>query len=1281
MFEWIVAPFSNLRGIHGWIYGRDGDTELAYGIFTREEIFDIYQPGMNVFVAMAVTGILIGIVFGGMKIGSAGINPANRTFVFAFMKDLAIVAILFFNLSTLYTIVFGINYTIVNAFKADSEGFFEMPTTWDELMELSEISSSNGVIGFLLIGLVLLGLTVWANFYYLMRKISLLILMITGPLMLALYLIPQTKQITMAWFKEFVGTVMVQSVHASLFWMISLITLSGESDFITNTILFIIFIPTSEAIRSLLGMGGGMTTTMSKAGAMMGMGALAGVYGAAKGAFTDKSVMGTLKGAYNGTQKGKDGSADSSDGNDADPEVKKTVGANTGTDIGTTTRAERMLKPGEITNKMGKAVFGAAGSIAGSAMGPGGAIAGSTLGYGVGGAVSGVAGRVGAAGVEGLSALGKKSSGKFADNFKNSFKSKDLADEKLADSLAESKTEKWGEENKEDFMKRNREAFTDADDETLQNMWNQEYSAKKAENLEKAKGYVGAMRKNDGKYANAQSLADQTQESMTEQWAKDNKEQFMQDYDQNNPVPANASKEDKKQHESNKQKAWDKEVTNKQNQFGQLAKNTAEEMSNGLDLNRAYISKEDYANNVANAAHEQDKEAFVKDYRSKFNPDASRDEIEAMYDKKHSGNKQLYMGALQNAKPGEDQPNAKQLADASTEQLTDRWATANKADFERNYKVQNPNSTKEDIDVAWDKEVQGKRQEFAQASNQVANNMSKAQGKDIDQASISKEGFANQVATTLDHNDKQQFVKDYQTNALKTDQDIGKEYDVNHQPEKQSYLVQAQQATKGVKVGKIVSNFGKTANNDYIASQLATVKTAEAKKQFFKDQTDSGIDNDEQISKAWQEKEGQIYAQNHTDVSKKMPTSIELPSRVMPNNVFGDSTMGRAAASGARALVGTATGTYGATLGVVGDGVKGAGNFVMDTKIASSLKGIKVDGSGAYHSAKHQGETSLQALGSGTKGVFKGIQDRFLSHTPKNVLDKQQAVTHGLAYAGGIVTGAGGYQKMAQVGAKHNPYNPAVRQSSEVKEVAEIEQMAQKTDDEFGNKQVSPGAVQMVTTRDQSHLQVKDHAGQTRIVSRYGSGDSGLKKKDVVYQDMTIENGQLSQSSQAFKYDTGGNAVPTNRSVRVNPNRLVANHNRGKTKPIVHEAPPLNQAVDQGSFEQEQVVKRTQNVRMVVTRDTSYMVGTDKNTGEDYRISPYGNGDARLQPNEVRETGYTVKNKRWVKDRLTTNEQKQQVDYHTSTTADDLIPNKENKRAKSRRKMEKMRYKGLGGSV
>lgn len=133
---------------------------------------------------------------------------------------------------------------------------------------------------------------------------------------------------------------------------------------------------------------------------------------------------------------------------------------------------------------------------------------------------------------------------------------------------------------------------------------------------------------------------------------------------------------------------------------------------------------------------------------------------------------------------------------------------------------------------------------------------------------------------------------------------------------------------------------------------------------------------------------------------------------------------------------------------------------------------------------------------------------------------------------------------------------------------------------------------------------------------------------------------------------------------------------------MVHEAPALNQDIDYGSFDTEQVVNKTQNVRMVVTRDTSYMVATDKSSGKDMRVSQYGQGDARLEPTEVRQSKYTVKNNKWVKqDRVTVNEQNKEVDYNSSANPNDLIPPKENKRAQKRRKMETMRHKGFGGTV
>lgn len=83
-------------------------------------------------------------------------------------------------------------------------------------------------------------------------------------------------------------------------------------------------------------------------------------------------------------------------------------------------------------------------------------------------------------------------------------------------------------------------------------------------------------------------------------------------------------------------------------------------------------------------------------------------------------------------------------------------------------------------------------------------------------------------------------------------------------------------------------------------------------------------------------------------------------------------------------------------------------------------------------------------------------------------------------------------------------------------------------------------SIQLVSNAKQSFIQVKYHTGQNRIVSRYGTGDSALKQGQTVYKDLQINNGALSQASDAYQLDADGGKVLTNRSINVNPNRLVA---------------------------------------------------------------------------------------------------------------------------------------------
>lgn len=589
LYQSLIKPF-DLYSVEDLIFG-ESDNGKIFATFKPSDVTEVIEPGYFLFGTLAGAFVIAFIVIGGMRISSAAINPATRTSLIHFFFDLLLVGILLFHLPVVYDIFLTINESIVKFFGAAYDG--SMPGF--EGNNPSKVEDE-GVIGYIFIQLTLFGLAIWGNFYYLMRKLTLIILMIIGPLMIAFWLLPQTKQITVGWFKEFIGTVFVQSIHALTFFIIYSIS-SSDSGFIESVILYIIFIPVAESIRSLLGLGGGMSNSLSRVGAMFGLASLAGMYGAVKGAFGDKSVMGALRGAYEGYRENKRQGQ-------TDPAIeeggKSTLAANTGTDTGTTPQAERLLKAGEITSKAGKAVFGAAGAIAGSPMGPGGSLALSTIGFEGGGAVSGLAGRLTTAGAQRLAENFKQG----IDRAKQAYNKGSLADmnEQLADNIADQKLQEWENLNYDDFMSKVKERFPDATPAQLGNLYELERSKRRNAFKQDTRSAVLKAISPDGK-ANASDLVSATADGLANRWAVANKDEFMNNFKKNNP---NATEEEMNI-------AFSQELANKRNGYQSIAKNVAQDMvGKGKSLDHASISKDDFINRVADEVVTQDKNRIMK---------------------------------------------------------------------------------------------------------------------------------------------------------------------------------------------------------------------------------------------------------------------------------------------------------------------------------------------------------------------------------------------------------------------------------------------------------------------------------------------------------------------------------------------------------------------------------------------------------------------------------------------------------------------------------------------
>lgn len=536
IYKSLIEPFTGLSSLKDLVYGtnKDDGELLIWSTFHETDLTNAFSPVYLMLMSLAGCFFVAFIVFGGMRISSSNFNSSRRNEVMDFTKDLILVGMMLYFLPTLYEILFQINEGIINLFGDTHDSQLD---TIQEQMDLDNKESTvKGVVGKIAINLVLLGLALWANFYYMMRRVTLIILMAMGPLMLVFWMMPNLKPITATWFKELSGTIFVQSIHAMVFWTISVMSVSSTG-LIETIIVYVIFIPIAESIRGLLGMGGGMNSNLSKAGSMFGMSALAGMAGAVKGAMDGKSVTSTLQGirkGTNGLREGKTG-----DGNQS-PDEPKSGSITGGKEQGfANSMTGKMLRAGDIMSRGGKAVFGMAGSVAGSGLGPAGSIALAEAGSKLGEIAGNNVGRAGSAAA--ILASSRLKAGKEAVA---SMKNRKSDDESLAKGLSKHYTNDWASVNKDKIMDDLRERFPNATPQDLEKKFGDMKKQKEAEYLSTATGHIQSAKKFAKDIGNGNELVKASAEGMSKQWAKDNRETFMQDYMAKSPQLTGESSEE-----------------------------------------------------------------------------------------------------------------------------------------------------------------------------------------------------------------------------------------------------------------------------------------------------------------------------------------------------------------------------------------------------------------------------------------------------------------------------------------------------------------------------------------------------------------------------------------------------------------------------------------------------------------------------------------------------------------------------------------------------------------
>ncbi|PEV36540.1 hypothetical protein COK37_30040, partial [Bacillus thuringiensis] len=727
MVKALLAPiYGFMDTIPVIVFG--GDKSNLDFLYAKNAVTNVLDTGMPVMFKFVAFCVLVSVVITAAKYSATTMNPNNRTALIEYAKDLMIISICLWHLDFFYNFVFDLNSWITLEFKEAINGVNNGNFNPDQqipllksglsdnktITELSMEGHKNDYM-FIIFGLFIeAGLMIWANFYYLMRAVTLYVLMLLGPVMVGMWLFPQKKQQTLYWIREFMGAVLIQAIHAITLWLV-ITLIGGAQNPIIKLVLLAMFIPVGEIVKSFIGLSTNASAGIHRAGTMMGMGALASVAGLVKGVRDD------YRSAKDKGKEKKDGEKDNKE--DAD-NPKNALGANLGTDVGTTSRAARMLKAGQIGSSIGKAATGLAGMAAGAGLGPGAMVAGSQVGSALGSAPGAVAGRSVAAVGEGAVALGKhigSSVKKGAETYSNlnGESYPELTDEDIAQDLATKDFENWKADNPDSAVaSRLKQAFPGASDAEIAKKVAKTNSDQMSRFSNQRKQDLQNMKKAATPYGNARDLVNAATNAFQKGYEADHKDTFM------SQLPENMSAEEKEKH-------WNDHLNTKVQGFRNHAEQAAtkagampvdakDKQGNNL-FDKSYVNKDAFASRLALGKV------------GKAVEDVKGETLE-------SGHQNMgQVGAL---------------VGASTAAFKKAYSADHKAGFMKQFPADMPQQEKE---AAWNKHLDQKVQGFQNHAQQAAESAGIVQQKDGTNYA-NKKAFASHLS--------QQLQKDPGLNAM-----------------------------------------------------------------------------------------------------------------------------------------------------------------------------------------------------------------------------------------------------------------------------------------------------------------------------------------------------------------------------------------------------------------------------------------------------------------------------------------------------------------------------------
>lgn len=272
--------------------GSRGSSSYNYGLMS-ENWWNVVLQYQLIFQAIAWVILVCGFLKTLIDLNLSTINPQKRSTIYDTVQKFIVVGIGLVILIPCVQFLLECNDTLVELFASQIEtSTLNMPVV-------------NNVLVQFIVGMSWLTIILYINFIYIMRSITVALLIASGPFFISTVAFSKrgSSELFVSWSKELLANIFVQSVHA--FVLSFLMQLLSSGTFLETFAIAISIIPITEMFRGLIFAGaGGSTSQLANTAASA---ANKGLNGITKGAVSGVAGIMGRDGDGGGNGSGGDG--------------------------------------------------------------------------------------------------------------------------------------------------------------------------------------------------------------------------------------------------------------------------------------------------------------------------------------------------------------------------------------------------------------------------------------------------------------------------------------------------------------------------------------------------------------------------------------------------------------------------------------------------------------------------------------------------------------------------------------------------------------------------------------------------------------------------------------------------------------------------------------------------------------------------------------------------------------------------------------------------------------